>query len=41
MVDREPLTASERTRAYAMGWIAALAIVGSFAALFILAPPTS
>ena len=41
MLDRDPQTASERTRAYAMGWIAALAIVGSFAALFIFAPPTS
>jgi rhomboid protease GluP len=41
MADREPMTSNERTMAYAMGWIAALAIVGSFAALFILAPPTS
>ncbi len=41
MADREPMTSSERTMAYAMGWIAALAIVGSFAALFIFAPPTS
>jgi rhomboid protease GluP len=41
MADREPVTAGERKAAYAMGWIAALAIVASFAALFLFSPPAS
>lgn len=33
MADREPATASERTRAYALGWLAGLVVVASFAAM--------
>jgi len=33
MADREPATASERTRAYALGWLAGLVVLGSFAAM--------
>jgi len=32
-VDREPLTAEERKRAYALGWLAALVVVASFVAM--------
>jgi len=31
--DREPVTAEERKRAYALGWLAVLVIVASFAAM--------
>lgn len=33
--DREPMNAAERTRAYALGWIAALTVIGSFAAMLL------
>jgi rhomboid protease GluP len=33
--DREPMNAGERTRAYAMGWSAALVVIGSFAAMLL------
>jgi len=33
--DREPMNASERTRAYALGWIAAVVVIGSFAAMLL------
>jgi membrane associated rhomboid family serine protease len=35
MADREPADASERKRAYALGWLAGLTVAGSFAAMFI------
>ena len=33
MEDREPLNAGERNRAYALGWLAAIVVAGSFAAM--------
>jgi rhomboid protease GluP len=33
--DREPMNAVERTRAYALGWSAALVVIGSFAAMLL------
>jgi rhomboid protease GluP len=33
--DREPMNAAERTRAYALGWSAALLVIGSFAAMLL------
>lgn len=33
MADREPMNASERTRAHALGWTAGLVVVASFAAM--------
>lgn len=33
MADREPATASERKRAYALGWLAGLVVAASFAAM--------
>ena len=33
--DREPMNAGERTRAYALGWSAALVVIGSFAAMLL------
>jgi len=35
MADREPADASERKRAYALGWLAGLTVAGSFAAMLI------
>jgi rhomboid protease GluP len=35
MADREPVTAAERQRAYALGWLAGLVVVASFAAMFV------
>jgi rhomboid protease GluP len=35
MNDREPATASERTRAYALGWAAGLVVIASFAAMML------
>ncbi len=31
MADREPMNPTERNRAYALGWLAALVVVASFA----------
>jgi len=33
--DREPMNATERKRAYALGWSAALVVIGSFAAMLL------
>jgi hypothetical protein len=33
--DREPLPGPERTRAYAMGWIAGIVLVASFVMMFL------
>jgi rhomboid protease GluP len=35
MEDREPLNATERNRAYALGWLAALVVAGSFVAMLL------
>jgi membrane associated rhomboid family serine protease len=35
MEDREPMNSRERNRAYALGWLAALIVLGSFAALLL------
>lgn len=35
MNDREPVNARERNRAYALGWLAAFIVVGSFAAMLL------
>jgi membrane associated rhomboid family serine protease len=42
LTDRPPATASERKRAYAMGWIAAVVVIASFAmaAVTALRPPS-
>lgn len=35
MVDREPMNSTERQRAYALGWLAALVVAASFAAMLV------
>jgi rhomboid protease GluP len=35
MADREPMNSTERQRAYALGWLTALVVVASFAAMLV------
>ncbi len=35
MADRQPMNSTERQRAYALGWLAGLVVVGSFAAMVV------
>ena len=35
MTDRQPMNASERNRAYALGWLAGLVTIASFIFMFL------